>query len=62
MVSGYAGGLPAAAGVFITSKLAQKQVDRLSSINYTLGGSWDDIEVAVDEIFAAELSNDPASP
>lgn len=59
---GLAGGLPAAAGVFITSKLAQKQVDRLSSISYTLGGSWDDIEVAVDEIFAAELSNDPASP
>lgn len=53
---GLAGGLPAAAGVYITSKLAQKQVDRLSSISYTLKGPWDDIEVSVDEIFAAELS------
>lgn len=59
---GLAGGLPAAAGVYITSKLAQKQVDRLSSISYTLNGPWDDIEVSVDEIFAAELSSDSASP
>ena len=44
---GLAGGLPAAAGVYITSKLAQKQVDRLSSISYTLNGPWDDIEVSV---------------
>lgn len=58
---GLAGGLPAAAGVYITSKLAQKQVDRLSSISYTLNGSWDDIEVSVDEIFADELSNQTPS-
>ena len=58
---GLAGGLPAAAGVFITSKLAQKQVDRLSSISYILNGPWDDIEVSVDKIFAAELSNNSSS-
>ena len=39
------GGLPAAAGVYVTSKLVEKQVDRLSSISYKLSGSWDDIEV-----------------
>jgi len=52
---GLAGGLPAAVGVYITSKLVEKQVDRLSSISYTLSGPWDDIEVSVNEIFAAEL-------
>ena len=52
---GLAGGLPAAAGVFITSKLLEKQVDRLSSISYFLNGPWEDIEVSVNEIFADQL-------
>jgi hypothetical protein len=47
--------VPAAAGVYLTSKLVEKQVDRLSSISYTLSGPFDDVEVAVDKIFAAEL-------
>jgi uncharacterized protein (TIGR02099 family) len=51
------GGLPAAAGVYVTSKLVEKQVDRLSSISYTIAGPWDNMEVAVDKIFAAELKN-----
>lgn len=49
------GGLPAAAGVYITSKLVEKQVDRLSSISYQVTGPWDDIKISVDRIFAAEL-------
>ena len=49
------GGVPAAAGVYLTSKLVEKQVDRLSSISYTLSGPFDDVGVAVDRIFAAEL-------
>jgi uncharacterized protein YhdP len=54
------GGLPAAAGVYVTSKLVEKQVDRLSSISYTLSGPWDDVEVAVDRIFAADLGSKDA--
>lgn len=54
-LAGLSGGLPAAVGVYITSKLMEKQVDRLSSISYDLSGPWDDIEVSVNEIFAAEL-------
>ena len=46
------GGLPAAAGVYVTSKLVEKQVDRLSSISYKISGSWDDVDVEVDRIFA----------
>ena len=49
------GNIPAAAGVYLTSKIVSKQVDRLSSISYQIAGSWDDIEVSVDEIFAAQL-------
>ena len=57
------GGLPAAAGVYLTSKLVEKQVDRLSSISYKVSGPWDDVEVAVDRIFAAELKNaEPVEP
>ena len=49
------GGLPAAAGVYLTSKLVEEQVDRLSSISYTIAGDWDDVEVRVDQIFAESL-------
>ena len=52
---GLTGGMPAALGVYATSKLVEKQVDRLSSISYEVTGPWDDVEVAVDKIFAAEL-------
>jgi uncharacterized protein YhdP len=53
------GGLPAAAGVYVTSKLVEKQVDRLSSISYEVTGPWDDVKVSVDKIFAAELKGAP---
>ena len=52
------GGLPAAAGVYITSKLVEKQVDRLSSISYKISGPWDDIDVEVDRIFASDLKDE----
>jgi uncharacterized protein YhdP len=55
-LAGVAGGLPAALGVYVTSKLVEKQVDRLSSISYELEGSWDNIKISVDKIFAADLS------
>ncbi len=47
-----AGGLPAAAGVYITSKLFEKQLDKLSSLSYVVTGSWDEPEVKVDRIFS----------
>ncbi|MEZ0154391.1 MAG: YhdP family protein [Candidatus Reddybacter sp.] len=47
-----AGGLPAAAGVYITSKLFEKQVDRISSIGYKITGDLDNPEVKVDRIFS----------
>ena len=47
-----AGGLPAAAGVYITSKLFEKQVNRISSISYKITGDLNNPEVKVDRIFS----------
>jgi uncharacterized protein YhdP len=56
--------VPAAAGVYLTSKLVSKQVDRLSSISYRIAGPWDDLEVTVDRMFAPQLegSADTGTP
>ena len=54
-LAGLAGGLPAALSVYATSRLVEKQVDRISSISYKIMGTWDDVDVAVDSIFAAQL-------
>ena len=48
------GSVPAAAGVFVTSKIVEKQMNRLSSIRYSMQGEWDDLEVKAQEIFAAQ--------
>jgi uncharacterized protein YhdP len=51
------GNVPAAAGVYLTSKLVSDQVDRLSSIRYQVNGPWDNLEISVDEIFADQLDH-----
>tara|TARA_E500000178_G_scaffold344351_1_gene392459 strand:- start:21360 stop:25331 length:3972 start_codon:yes stop_codon:yes gene_type:complete len=66
-VGALVGGLPAALGVYVTGKLVETQVDRLSSISYSLTGPWDKIDVQVDRIFASGLAGDdhahpPLSP
>ncbi|OUS16546.1 TIGR02099 family protein [Gammaproteobacteria bacterium 50_400_T64] len=47
-----AGGLPAAAGVYITSKVFEKQVNKFSSISYSVKGNLDNPEVKVGRIFS----------
>ena len=49
------GGVPAAAGVYITSKIIEEEMDRLSSIRYSIEGEWDELEVKAQEIFASKL-------
>jgi len=46
-----AAGLPAAAGVFLVSKLFERQVDQMTSISYTITGDWDDPQVRFDRMF-----------
>jgi uncharacterized protein YhdP len=50
-VAALAGGLPVAAGVFVVSKVFEKQVNKLSSGVYTVSGSWDDPQVSFSRIF-----------
>lgn len=44
-------GLPVAAGVFVVSKVFQKQVNRFTSGVYRISGPWDDPQVTFDRIF-----------
>ncbi len=51
-IAALAGGLPAAAGVYLTGKLFEKQVDRMSSFSYKITGPLDEPEIQVDRIFS----------
>lgn len=53
-----AGGLPAAVGVYLVSKLFEKQVDQATSITYTIRGDWDDPQIKFDRMFEGEASFD----
>ncbi|MCB1677771.1 MAG: TIGR02099 family protein [Halioglobus sp.] len=50
-VAALTAGLPVAAGVFVVSKVFKKQMNRLSSAVYSIGGTWDDPLVKFDHIF-----------
>ncbi|MFO7550176.1 MAG: YhdP family protein [Haliea sp.] len=50
-VAALTAGLPIAAGVFVVSKLFEKQVSQLASAVYSIGGSWDDPQIRLDRIF-----------
>lgn len=46
-----AGGLPAAASVYVASKVLKKQVDVLSSAVYNISGGWDNPEIRFEKLF-----------
>lgn len=50
-VAALAGGLPAAAGVYLISKVFKKQVDRVASVSYRIDGEWTDPKVRFDKLF-----------
>ncbi|WP_084618539.1 YhdP family phospholipid transporter [Cellvibrio sp. OA-2007] len=49
-------GLPAAAGVYLISKLFKKQVDQATSVSYTIKGSWDEPKMRFNRLFESEKS------
>lgn len=49
-------GLPAAAGIYLVSKLFKKQVDQATSVSYSIKGSWDDPKMRFDRLFESEQS------
>jgi uncharacterized protein (TIGR02099 family) len=50
-IAALAASLPVAAGVFVVSQVFNKQMNRLASAVYKIGGSWDEPEVTFDSIF-----------
>ena len=57
------GGLPAAAGVYITSKIFEREVDQISSFSYKLSGNLDQPKIEVDRIFSDKSQHPrPQSP
>ncbi|MFV0276016.1 MAG: YhdP family protein [Parahaliea sp.] len=50
-VAALAAGLPVAAGVFVVSKVFEKQVNQMSSAVYRVSGSWDEPEVRFSRVF-----------
>jgi uncharacterized protein (TIGR02099 family) len=52
------GGLPAAVGVYAVGKLFKEQVDRVSSVRYHIGGSWNDPNIRVDRIFGSSTESE----
>jgi len=50
-IAALAASLPVAAGVYVVSKVFDKQMKLLSSAVYTVGGSWDNPQVSFDHIF-----------
>ncbi len=49
-------GLPAAAGIYLVSKLFKKQVDQATSMSYSIKGSWDKPKMRFDRLFESEES------
>lgn len=54
-VAALAAGPAVAAGVFVVSKVFEKQVDRLSSGVYGIKGTWDEPDIKFDRIFDDEM-------
>lgn len=59
-VAALTAGPAVAAGVFVVSKVFEKQVNRLSSGVYSIEGTWDEPEVNFDRIFDNEVRLDAA--
>ena len=49
-VAALVGGLPVAAGVYITQQIFEKQLEQISSINYNISGNWDEPDIKVGRI------------
>ncbi|NHN39676.1 TIGR02099 family protein [Pseudomaricurvus alcaniphilus] len=44
-------GLPAAAGVYLASKIFEKQMDKVASLSYRMEGPWSDPKISFDKLF-----------
>ncbi|WP_445361253.1 YhdP family protein [Microbulbifer sp. EKSA005] len=51
LVAALAGGLPAAAGVYLISKAFKKQVKKVASVSYRISGGWSDPQMRFEKLF-----------
>ena len=51
LLTAIAAGMPAAAGVYVASKIFKKQVDKVASVSYRMSGTWSDPEVKFERWF-----------
>ena len=51
LLTALAAGLPAAAGVYIASKIFRKQVQRVASLSYEMVGPWSDPNITFNRLF-----------
>ncbi|BFM14948.1 YhdP family protein [Maricurvus nonylphenolicus] len=51
VIAAFAGGLPAAAGVYAISKIFKSQVDKVASVSYGMTGSWADPNIKFNRLF-----------
>lgn len=61
-IAALAGGLPAAAGVYVTSRIFDQQVDRISSLGYRVTGPWAEPHVEVERVFSDKTKSTPKKP
>ncbi|TQV80164.1 TIGR02099 family protein [Exilibacterium tricleocarpae] len=51
LLAAFAAGLPAAAGVYVASKIFKKQVDKVASVSYSMSGDWGDPKFQFERLF-----------
>ncbi len=51
LLAALAGGLPAATGVYVASKIFKKQVDKVASVSYRISGDWVDPDFEFERLF-----------
>lgn len=61
-VAALAAGLPVAAGVFVVSKVFEKQMNRVSSAVYKIEGDWQEPQVNFDRIFDTSSTKSVVRP
>ncbi|HEY7886563.1 MAG TPA: AsmA-like C-terminal region-containing protein, partial [Cellvibrionaceae bacterium] len=54
VITALAAGLPAAAGVFLISKIFESEMRKMASVSYTISGDWDEPDVRFDRLFDAD--------
>jgi uncharacterized protein YhdP len=56
VIAAFAGGLPAAAGVYAISKIFKSQVDKVASVSYGMKGPWAEPVITFEKLFDSKAA------